>query len=108
MPALIPDVYTELPNTIYVPNDDLEERMRNAFAKHWNVVVWNDDIHTFDYVIEVLMKIVGINESDAFKHAHTIHTAGKSIVATTTQERAELYHEQLIECELTVTLEKMQ
>ena len=109
MPITItpPDIYTGLPSTIYVPADNIEEKVRSAFEKSWNVVVWNDDIHTFKYVIDVLMQIIGISEGDAFKHAHTIHTAGKSIVATATRERAELYYEQLVECELTVTLEKI-
>lgn len=85
---------------------DIAEKISNAFAKWWSVVVWNDDIHTYEFVINCLMQVIGCTMEQGFKHADTIHTLGKSIVAQETQERAELYYEQLIELGLSTTIER--
>jgi ATP-dependent Clp protease adaptor protein ClpS len=111
MPTILdPGVYTptlpEMPGIQYIPKDDIAEKIKNAFAKYWNVVVWNDDVHTYAYVIAVLMAVLGINENDAFKHADTINNKGKSIVITTTQEKAEHYCAQIKEFELGCTIER--
>jgi ATP-dependent Clp protease adaptor protein ClpS len=95
---------------IVVPLSDEEQatRIRAAFDKCYNVILWNDDFHTFDFVARVLMQVIGINRKDAYKHAEAVHNLGKSIVATETRERAELYYEQLLAFRLTVTIEKVE
>ncbi len=85
---------------------DISEKIGNAFAKWWSVIVWNDDVHSYEYVIAVLMRVTGCTAEQGFKHADTIHHLGKSIVAQETQEKAELYYEQLIELELSATIER--
>ncbi len=102
-----PDIYTPtIPGIEYIPTDDVATKIENAFAKYWNVIVWNDDIHTYEYVIEVLMTVLGINENEAFNHADTIHHKGKSIVLSTTQEKAEHYCVLIKELELGCTVER--
>jgi ATP-dependent Clp protease adapter protein ClpS len=44
------------------------------------VVVFNDDVHTFDEVIHQLKKATGINDSEAEGKAWEIHTRGKAVV----------------------------
>ena len=44
------------------------------------VVVFNDNYHTFDQVINQLMKATKCSEETAFYHANTIHTKGQSTV----------------------------
>lgn len=46
----------------------------------WKVLVWDDNIHTFDYVIEVFVKHFGITEVIAARKAWQIHTKGKSVL----------------------------
>ena len=46
----------------------------------WRVVVYDDDIHTFEEVIRQLVKATGCSVRDADKHAWTIHTEGKDCV----------------------------
>src|SRR3954452_5900724 len=85
---------------------DIADKISHAFAKYWNVVLWNDDVHSYEFVIVSLMQIIGCSMEEAFKHADTVHHHGKSIVASETQEVAELYYEQLIALGLTATLER--
>jgi len=44
------------------------------------VVLFNDNYHTFDDVINQLMKAIGCSQETAFYHANTIHTKGQSDV----------------------------
>ena len=46
----------------------------------WRVIVFNDEIHTFDEVIRQIVKATGCPENQAEKHAWTIHTRGKDNV----------------------------
>jgi ATP-dependent Clp protease adaptor protein ClpS len=61
----------------------------------WNVVLVNDDDHTYDYVIEMLMKLFGHPPERAYEMARTVDTSGRVVVDTTTRERAELKQEQI-------------
>lgn len=46
----------------------------------WRVILFNDEIHTFDEVIVQLIKATGCSESQAEGHAWTVHTRGKDTV----------------------------
>ena len=43
----------------------------------WRVVLYDDDIHTFEEVIVQLMKATGCSAKRAERHAWTVHTEGK-------------------------------
>lgn len=61
----------------------------------YNVVLWNDNDHSFDYVIEMMRKLFGHDEVQGFKIADEVHHQGKAIVLTTTMEHAELKRDQI-------------
>ncbi len=46
----------------------------------WRVILYDDDVHTFEDVILQLMKATGCSEQRAEKHAWTVHTSGKDLV----------------------------
>lgn len=54
------------------------------------VVLLNDDVHTFNYVIELLQKVFGYNTNRALLLTTQVHFAGRAIVWTGTLEGAEL------------------
>jgi ATP-dependent Clp protease adaptor protein ClpS len=54
------------------------------------VVVLNDDLHTFQYVIEVFTKVFGYSVEKSFLLAKEIHEQGRSIVWSGSKEVAEL------------------
>ena len=45
--------------------------------KTYQIVVWNDDVNTFEWVIETLIEICGHTEEQAEQCALLIHTQGK-------------------------------
>lgn len=61
----------------------------------WNVILLNDDDHTYDYVIEMLSAIFGHDLDTALRMATEVDSNGRVIVDTTSKERAELKQEQV-------------
>jgi ATP-dependent Clp protease adaptor protein ClpS len=62
----------------------------------FNVVILNDEEHTFEYVIELLTKLFGHPLTTAEQLTLRIHTTGRAVVYTTHKEKAELKREQVL------------
>jgi ATP-dependent Clp protease adaptor protein ClpS len=65
-------------------DEDVVERDRL-----WLVIVWNDPINLMSYVTYVLQKLFGYPRAKAHRLMMQVHTEGKAIVTSGTQERAE-------------------
>jgi ATP-dependent Clp protease adaptor protein ClpS len=61
----------------------------------FNVVLLDDDDHTYDYVIEMLQKLFGHSKERAYQMAKEVDTTGRVIVFTSHRERAELKRDQI-------------
>ena len=61
----------------------------------WNVVLLDDDDHTYDYVVEMLTKLFRLSSERAYRLAVEVDQLGRVIVETTSRERAELKREQI-------------
>lgn len=62
----------------------------------YNVVILNDDYHTFEYVIELLIDLFAHPLSTAQTLAVEIDAKGRAVVYTTHKEKAELKRDQII------------
>jgi ATP-dependent Clp protease adaptor protein ClpS len=61
----------------------------------YHVILLDDDEHTYEYVILMLVRLFGHPVEAAYKMAEEVDTTGRVIVDTTTKERAELKQEQI-------------
>ncbi len=61
----------------------------------YNVILNNDDHHSFEFVIAVLRKALGFDEQKAALLTHEAHTTGRAIVWTGPKEVAEFKVEQI-------------
>jgi ATP-dependent Clp protease adaptor protein ClpS len=61
----------------------------------YNVVLLNDDDHSFEYVIRMLKRLFGHPPDRGYRMAMEVHTTGRVIVATTHLEHAELKRDQI-------------
>jgi ATP-dependent Clp protease adaptor protein ClpS len=61
----------------------------------YNVVLLNDDDHTYEYVIVMLQQLFGYPPEKGFQMAREVDTSGRVIVLTTTKEHAELKQDQI-------------
>jgi ATP-dependent Clp protease adaptor protein ClpS len=64
---------------------------------NYHVVIWNDNDHTFDYVIEMLVKICKHSFAKAYDVTWQIDRLGKGIACTCHRELAELKRDQIIQ-----------
>ena len=61
----------------------------------YSVVLWDDDDHTYHYVIEMMRKLFGHLEETGYKIAWSVDQQGKAVCLTTTLEHAELKRDQI-------------
>ena len=94
------------PRAQTLPDIDVEEKLKDAFARGFTVVVWNDPINLMDYVVYVFKTVLKMNEQDASRHMWEVHQQGKSMVARETREKSELIVHRLRGFGLNATLEK--
>ncbi len=76
-----------------VPKPKLKERTKRQ--PPYNVVLLNDDDHTYEYVITMLQVLFGYPREKGFAMAKEVDTTGRVIVLTTTKEHAELKQDQI-------------
>jgi ATP-dependent Clp protease adaptor protein ClpS len=99
-------VFGAKPGTETSPDIDVEERLKEAFARGWSVIVWNDPVNLMDYVVYVFKSVLKMNEQDASRHMWEVHQNGKSVVARETREKSELIVHRLRGFGLNATLEQ--
>lgn len=73
--------------------------------KMHNLIVWNDNVNTFDWVIESLVTVCGHNEHQAEQCAMIIHNAGKYAVKRGTFDVLRPQAEALIDREIQATID---
>jgi len=79
--------------TVPMPREETEERTRTQPPYH--VVLINDDDHTYEYVILMLLELFGHPLEKGFQMAQEVDKSGRVIVDTTSMERAELKRDQI-------------
>ncbi len=58
----------------------VEEATEERLDAPWRVILYNDDVHTFDEVILQLVKATGCTTAEAEEKAWRVHTQGKAAV----------------------------
>ena len=80
-------------DTIVLPDEKTEQRTEGL--PPYNVVLLDDDDHSYEYVILMLKRIFGHPVEKGFQMAQEVDAKGRVIVATTNLELAELKREQI-------------
>lgn len=61
----------------------------------WNVVLLDDQDHTYEYVIDMMQRLFGHPLEKAFRIAQKVDEDGRAVCMTTHRELAELKREQI-------------
>lgn len=69
------------------------------------IIVWNDDVNTFDWVIETLIDICNHSQEQAEQCAFLIHTKGKYGVKNGTFDKLKPQCEAIIDRGINATIE---
>src|SRR5216683_4262824 len=73
----------------------IETIERDELTPVYNVVLLDDDDHTYDYVIEMLQKLFVFSQEQAFNHAVEVDTHGRTILLTCALSEAEYARDQI-------------
>lgn len=97
-------------NTRDLPHVEVETeeliRQRTKLLPPYNVILFNDDYNTMDYVVAVLLHTINtLTQADAEQIMLTAHLMGSAIVITCPKETAEFYQERILSYGLTATIE---
>jgi ATP-dependent Clp protease adaptor protein ClpS len=75
--------------------EQTDKKKRPKRQPRYNVILWNDDDHSYEYVIEMMKDLFGHPETKGFKIAKEVDKSGRAICLTTTMEHAELKRDQI-------------
>jgi ATP-dependent Clp protease adaptor protein ClpS len=81
--------------TATTPERKTKEQEKVKRQPPYNVILHNDDDHSFQYVIKMLKELFAHPEELGWKMAEEVHTKGRVIVLTTSMEHAELKADQI-------------
>jgi ATP-dependent Clp protease adaptor protein ClpS len=73
---------------------EVQERKTEGLPPY-NVVLLDDDDHSYEYVILMLKRVFGHSVNKAYEMAVEVDTAGRVVVLTTHLEEAELKRDQI-------------
>jgi len=76
------NINNALPETVKTPDIDvLEETEENdSVDTPWRLILYDDDVHTFDEVIDQLIKALGCSTAKAEELTLKVHNDGKAVV----------------------------
>jgi ATP-dependent Clp protease adaptor protein ClpS len=77
------------------PDIDTGQGTDQEYTPLYNVVLLDDDEHTYEYVIEMLCRLFAMGESQAYQHAVEVDTTGRTVVITCELEQAEFARDQI-------------
>lgn len=78
-----------------VATPDTEAGTDTQIAPRWKVILHNDDVTTFEFVIQLLVTLFKKSHSEAARLTHEIHNSGSALITVTSFEHAELYVDQV-------------
>ena len=72
-----------------------DESVQIKLLPLYRIIMWDDDVTTMEFVIRMLVRVIGVEYSEAEKLMFQIHFTGFAHVATMPLERAEFKVQQV-------------
>lgn len=76
------NIINALPEPVKTPGVDVleETEEKDSVDTPWRLILYDDDIHTFDEVIDQLIKALGCSTAKAEELTLKVHNDGKAVV----------------------------
>ena len=81
------------------------EELLAGFKEMHRLILWNDDVNTFDHVINCMMKYLDYTEPQAERIAWKVHNEGKCAILEGSFTEVEVYRKILQQEGLTVSVD---
>ncbi len=78
-----------------IVKEEVQQDRKAKRQPRFHVILWDDDDHSYDYVILMMRQLFGHSLEQGFKIAQVVDTAGRAVCLTTTKEHAELKRDQI-------------
>ena len=75
--------------------EDAKKQQKPKRQPRYHVVLWNDNDHSYPYVIRMLHQLFGHPIAKGYKLADEVDKRGRAVVLTTHREHAELKRDQV-------------
>ncbi len=85
--------HAEVAEPVVTP--DREEQQKQKKQPRYSVILWDDDDHSYDYVIGMMSKLFAHSIDRGFVIARQVDSQGRAVCLTTTMEHAELKRDQI-------------
>ncbi|HBO43680.1 MAG TPA: Clp protease ClpS [Planctomycetaceae bacterium] len=72
-----------------------QQNQRPKRQPRYQVILWNDEDHTYEYVIVMLHELFAHPLETGYQLAKEVDSQGRAVVLTTTREHAELKRDQI-------------
>ena len=80
---------------VVVNKSAVEHDRKNKKQPRYNVVLWDDDDHSYEYVVLMMRQLFAHPLEKGLEIAKVVDANGKAICLTTTKEHAELKRDQI-------------
>src|ERR1041384_505669 len=90
-------------DTKTITNEDVD--VVTSIEDPCNLIVWNDDVNTFEWVIETLMEVCKHSREQAEQCAYFIHYKGKYAVKNGSYDELKPYCDAITERGINATIE---
>ena len=89
---------SNFPDTLVEVSFKNQRRKKDQSKKEprFHVILWNDDVHTYEYVIIMLHTVFGYPVEKGFQLALEVDTRGRAIIFTSSLEKAEQKRDQIL------------
>ena len=85
----------------------IETGVLDTLVTSYNLIVWNDDVNTFDWVIETLVEVCRHTHEQAEQCAYIIHFQGKYAVKQGDYDTLNPMREAIIDRGINATIEEL-
>jgi ATP-dependent Clp protease adaptor protein ClpS len=92
------------PDEHKISRPDLQNVVDEGKSEGRFLILHNDDVHSFDYVIKTLIEVCNMEATQAEQCTYLVHYKGKCDVKKGAYEALQPYKEGLIERELNATI----
>ena len=82
----------------------VEKKNKKHLGKSYEIILFNDDVNTFDYVINKLVTICGQTMEQAEQCTYIVHYSGKCSVKTGTFDKLKPICSKLLDAGLTAEI----
>ena len=78
-----------------ITSPDVEQLKQDQLEPLFDVILLDDDDHTYEYVIEMLQKLFCHSATQGFRHAVEVDTMGRTVVITCELPQAKFARDQI-------------